>query len=95
MARYIANCGIKPYDGPVWVANQYRAIADIAMHQLLGQCPEDVLPACQIDDWVWTEENFETVVGDYLNPLRGLARGVLREAFDAWLPTVVYGATDN
>ena len=94
MGRTIADHGIKPYEGPVWVANHYRAIADMAMHRLLGPWPQDVLAACEIDDWLWSEEDFEILVGDYLNPLRGLLGGELRRIFDAWLPTVVYGASN-
>lgn len=93
MGRQIASGGIKPFDGPVWVANHYRAIADIAMDNLLGPWPLEVLPACQIDGWLDSEEDFEILVGDYLMPLRGLLRGQLRKVFDAWLPTVVCGAT--
>ena len=94
MGRTIADHGIKPYDGPVWVANHYRAIADMAMHRLLGPWPQEVLAACEIDDWLWSEEDFEILVGDYLDPLRGLLREEPRRMFDAWLPTVVYGASN-
>ena len=94
MGRTIAEHGIKPYDGPVWVANHYRAIADMAMHRLLGPWPQEVLAACEIDDWLASEKDFEILVGDYLKPLRRLLRGELRRIFDAWLPTVVYGAAN-
>ena len=92
MGRLIADYGIKPYDGPVWAANHYRAIADMAMHQLQGYCSSEVLPACQIDDWLWSEEDFDILVEDYLKPLRAQIRGRRRKAYDEWLPTVVYGA---
>ena len=93
MGHLIAENGIKPYDGPVWVANHYRAIADMAMHELQGRCSEEFLPACQISDWMWSEEDFDILVEDYLKPLRRQIQGGRREAFDRWLPTVVYGAT--
>lgn len=89
MGHTIAWKEIKPYDGPVWVANHYRAIADISMDELLGERPDLVLPACQVADWLWSDEDFDILVRDYLKPLRRLVRGRLREAFDAWLPTVV------
>ena len=92
MGRLIADYGIKPYDGPVWVANHYRAIADIAMHELQGEFSSEVLPACQIDDWLWSEEDFDILVEDYLKPLRAQIRGRRRRVYDQWLPTVVYGA---
>ncbi|MDE0627568.1 MAG: hypothetical protein OXH99_14335 [Bryobacterales bacterium] len=92
MGRLIADYGIKPYDGPVWVANHYRAIADIAMGQLQQYCSSEVVPAPQIDDWLWSEEDFDILVEDYLKPLRAQIRGRRRKAYDEWLPTVVYGA---
>lgn len=49
-----------------------------------------MLPAREIDDWLWSEEDFEILVPNYLKPLRGLGDGKLGEIFDAWLPTVVY-----
>ena len=93
MGRRIAGYGIKAYDGPVWVANHYRAIADKAMHLLQGRCSAEVLPACQINDWMWSQEDIDVLVEEYLTPLRGQIQGPRREAFDQWLPTVVYGAT--
>ena len=92
MGRLIADNSIKPYDGPVWVANHYRAIADIAMHELQGDFSSEVLPACQIAGWLWSEEDFDILVEDYLKPLRAQIRGRRRRAYDEWLPTVVYGA---
>ncbi len=95
MGHQIANRSIKPYDGPVWVANHYRAIADMAMSMLQGRCSAEVLPACQINDWMWTQEDIDVLVEDYLKPLRGQTRGPRREAFDQWLPTVVYGVVES
>ena len=93
MGRLIANSGIKPYEGPVWVANHYRAIADMAMDRLQNwHWTAQTFPAHQINDWLWSEEDFETLVGDYLKPMRGQISGRVREAYDEWLPTVVFGA---
>lgn len=93
MGQVIADHGVQPYDGSAWVANHYRAIADIATHELTGPAYEDVLPACQIADWLWSERDCEILVEDYLKPLRRLPwRPRRREALEAWLPTVVYDA---
>lgn len=93
MAQVIADAGIRPNEGPVWVANHYRAIADTCMHQLAGSYPKGVLTPCQINDLLWTEQVIDTLVEDYLKPLRRLTGGAGREVFDKWLPTVVYGVT--
>ena len=93
MGRQIADWGIKPYEGPVWVANHYRAIADMAMDRLQNwSWSAEAFPAHQIDEWLWSEEDFDILVGDYLKPMRAQIRGRVRGAFDEWLPTVVFGA---
>ena len=93
MGRLIDAYGIKPYDGPVWVANHYRAIADMAMDRICsGHWEAATFPAHQIAQWLWSEEDFDILVDDYLKPMREQIRGPRREAYDEWLPTVVYGA---
>ena len=93
MGRQIADWGIKPYRGPVWVANHYRAITDMAMDRLQNwSWSAETFPAHQIDEWLWSEEDFDVLVGDYLKPMRGQIPGRLKEAYDEWLQTVVYGA---
>ncbi len=63
MGRQIANAGIKPYEGPVWVANHYRAIADMAMDRLQNwSWSAETFPAHQINDWPWSEEDFDILV---------------------------------
>ena len=71
MGRLISDRGIKPHDGPVWVANHYRAIAALAILMLQGRCSAEMLPAWQINDWLWSEEDIDILVEDYLKPLRG------------------------
>ena len=93
MGRLIADQGIKAYDGPVWVANHYGSIADIDMHGLLGPSPQEVLPACQVDDWLRWEEVFKVLVANYIKPPRGPVAGKLGRIVDAWLPTVSYVET--
>lgn len=93
MGRLIDDYGIKPYDGPVWVANHYRAIADMAMDRISNwHWDATTFPAHQIAQWLWSEEDFDILVDDYLKPMREQIRGRRREAYDEWLATVVYGA---
>ena len=96
MGRLIGVHGTKPYDGPVWVANHYRAIADIATDSICSRHWEAAtFPAHQIDEWLWSEEDFDILVDDYLKPMREQGPGRRREAYDEWLPTVVYGADSD
>lgn len=77
-------------DRPVYVANHYRAIADIAMSELaLSRAPTT---ACvnEINAWLDTEEQIETVREVYLSPLRTLLEGTAKGVFDTWLPKVIF-----
>ena len=52
----------------------------------------ETFPGHQIDEWLWSEKDFDILIGDYLKPMHGQIRGGLRGAYDEWLPTVVFGA---
>ena len=90
MGRVIAARKIKPYDGPVYVANHYRAIADMVMDDLLEGPLDCIFPACTINDYLNEEANIERLVNEYLKPMRGHLDQTRKAAFDRWLPTVVY-----
>ena len=90
MGRVIAARKIKPYDGPVYVANHYRAIADMVMDDLLEGPLDCIFPPCTINDYLNEEANIERLVNEYLKPMRGQLDLTRRTAFDRWLPTVAY-----
>ncbi len=47
MAHELASGNVRPLDGPVYVANHYRAMADLALAELLkGWIPPDRHRAC-------------------------------------------------
>lgn len=98
MGRIIADHKIQPYNGPVYVANHYRALADIAMSSLLNLSLEDmreiepasILSAWDVNDMLNNEDSeINQLVEEYLKPLRGQLNGVRMEAYDRWLPTIV------
>ena len=60
------------------------------MHQLPGRWRYESLPTCQIDAWMWSEEDFEVLIPNQLAPLQRLIDGEPEEMFDAWLPMVTY-----
>jgi hypothetical protein len=77
-------------DMPVYVANHYRAIADLAMlHLSQGQMPT-IATAQQINDWLDTEAQVNLLVRDYLTPLRVQLDEGIRDIFDQWIATVRY-----
>jgi hypothetical protein len=75
---------------PVYVANHYRAIADLAMIELLkGQTPM-IATARAINQWLDTEEQINQLVTDYLMPLRSQLNKATKNIFDQWITTVRY-----
>lgn len=75
-------------DAPVWVANHYRAIADLAMlHLAKGKSPT-IANVRAINAWLDTEEQIATLVEYYLKPLRSQLDAASQPVFDTWIATV-------
>ena len=93
MAHLLEDYVVAPGSGPVWVANHYRAIVDYAMLDLTrGICPPKPMMAgaCTINQWLDTPEQVKLLVEEYLKPLRRQLNGMEKEAYDRWIPTVVW-----
>lgn len=97
MARIIAENKIQSYNGPIFVANHYRAIADIVANDLMIASLDDLKPSrpkyvlspWTINDFLNNvQDEIDLLVEDYLKPLRGQLEGPRRDAFERWLPTV-------
>ena len=97
MGRIIAARKIQPYSGPVYVANHYRALADIALGSLVNRPleelwdiePRDILSAWEVNDMLNSEETeIDHLIEEYLRPLRSQLDGVRKKAYDLWLPTI-------
>lgn len=98
MGRIIADHKIQPYSGPVYVANHYRALADIALSSLMNLPLEDmreiepasILSAWEVNDMLNNEDaEIDHLVEEYLKPLGGQLAGIRMETYDRWLPTIV------
>lgn len=98
MGKIIADEGIQPHNGPVYVANHYRALADIALDALLDRPleelreiqPKSILSAWEVNDMLnGVDAEIEHLIEEYLKPLRGQLEGVRRDTYDWWLPTIV------
>jgi hypothetical protein len=75
---------------PVYVANHYRAIADLAMSQLLkGQMPT-IVTTRSINQWLDTQEQVNQLVNHYLMLLRSQLDEDTKNIFDQWIITVRY-----
>ena len=98
MGRIIADRKVQPFNGPVYVANHFRALADIALSSLatrpLGELrelqPKSILSAWEVSDMLNHEESdIDRLIEEYLKPLRYQLEGVRKKTFDRWLPTIV------
>ena len=98
MGRIIADHEIQPDNGPVYVANHYRALADIALSSLLNRPleelrelqPVSILSAWEVNDMLNHEDaEIQHLIEEYLRPLRCQMEGMRKEAYDRWLPTIV------
>lgn len=88
MSAELTRLRVTEENGPVYVANHYRAIADLALMELLrDRVPMTVTARC-INQWLDTEDQIDKLLQDYLIPLGDQLDGVAREAYDAWLPTI-------
>ena len=90
MALQLARHKVLPLNGPVYVANHYRAIADLALLELLQERTPRIAAVCVINQWLDTKDQVVTLVQDYLGPLGAQLRGPSREVHAAWLPTIQY-----
>ena len=98
MGRIIADHKVQPYNGPVYVANHYRALADIALSALINWPTQDlreieapdVLSAWEVNDMLNGEgDDIQHLIDEYLKPLRSQLKGLRKETYDRWLPTIV------
>ena len=101
MGRVIADRKVQAHNGPVYVANHYRALADIALGSLMirpleelrGIQPEFILSAWEVNDMLNSEDTeIDHLVEEYLKPLRDQLEGLRKETYDQWLPTIVVRA---
>ncbi len=84
-----ANIPIKPSQ-PVYVANHYRAIADLAMMEL----QQGRIPNCATNDainsWLDTPEQIEHLKQNYLELLANQLSGQALRVFKEWILTVSF-----
>ena len=75
---------------PVYVANHYRAIADIAMLHLSENQHPTIATVRAINAWLDTEEQVKMLVSEYLLPLRQQLPATHLSTFDDWFQNVKY-----
>ena len=90
MAAVLAQKKVSYGARPIYVANHFRAIADLAFSDLIaGRIPPVVTPET-VNQWLDTKDQVQALVELYLTPLqRQLSKSPLA-AFNKWLPTIRY-----
>lgn len=73
---------------PVYVADHYRAVADLIMLQIQDDYNQLLISNQQINDWMKSEDNLEYLITRFLAPLRDALPGQMLEAFEQWLTTL-------
>ena len=90
MSKDLKREGVISHDAPVFVANHYRAIADIVMSEVQAKrVPRRVTNRC-INQWLDTKEQVGMLISDYLFHLPKQLAGTELELFNGWLSTINY-----
>lgn len=90
MSAVLESSQVQPANGPVYVANHYRAITDLVMLQLKEGNTPTIANVRAINQWLDTEEQISHLVSDYLKPLGSQLDKPHQEIFDEWIVTVQY-----
>lgn len=77
-------------DEPVYVANHYRAIADLVYKAISKGKEPRTSNVRAINSWLDTQEQIGTLKDLYLLPLRGVLDGQAVRVFDKWIATLVF-----
>lgn len=75
---------------PVYAANHYRAIADMVYNDFVKGISPGVATVREINAWLDTQEQVDTLRRDYLGPLSDLFEGETKERFEEWCKEVVF-----
>ncbi len=100
MASVLSEIYGRDIPGPVWVADHYRAIADLVMddQRLFARVTDPVrshvlrrqATVRAINAWLDTREQVDWLVRGFLTPMRRQMNVIAGHLYDKWLPTVVW-----
>ena len=79
-----------PSDQPIYVANHYRAIADLAMLDLQKSRVPTIADNAAINSWLDSQEQVDHLKRDYLERLAIQLSGEPLRIFKQWIQTVKF-----
>ena len=88
MSKELKRGGVISHDAPVFFANHYRAIADIAFSEVQALKIPRRATNRSINQWLDTKEQVDTLISNYLVRLPKQLAGPELELFNCWLSTI-------
>ncbi len=88
MAEILECQNVRANSGPVFVANHYRAIADIAFAEVQGKHFPRRVTNRGVNQWLDTPEQVGTLVSEYLDCLPSQLSGTELALYNEWLSTI-------
>jgi len=79
---------IVPTNHPVWTANHFRAIADLALREIGFPYQRWIITVNEVNQWLDTKKQVDELVANYLTPLRQQKKGRDRAVYEEWLQTI-------
>ena len=79
---------ILPTNNPVWTANHFRAIADLALREIGFPYQRWIITVNEVNQWLDTKKQVDELVANYLAPLRQQKKGRDRAVYEEWLQTI-------
>lgn len=90
MGAVLMRHGITADASPVYVANHYRAIADLVFEDLIVGDEPMTATVREINSWLHTEAEIDTLRAEYILPLRDALDAAGRSVFDLWQKTLIW-----
>jgi len=90
MAAVLSQKKVSDGAQPIYVANHFRAITDLALSDLLAGRIPPVVTRETVNQWLDTKEQVQALVELYLTPLQGQLSKAPLATFNKWLPTIRY-----
>lgn len=90
MSKILEQQNVLPAKKPVYVADHYRAISDLAMFQLIEGKVPTIATNGEINAWLDTAEQLNHLITEFLIPLHPQLSGAALGTYEQWIETIQY-----